>query len=286
MIFSTERGFSLAEGMVAAGLLGIVSLAMLQGLKQDAKTKALARIEDDIQAIMATINNSIKDNAACTQTLAGLSIGSGLTNYNGSIKRPNGADLTSPINNFTAVALQASTTNEVAMGLKITSIQVGRFVRYFTLNENFESTVTGDTRLYGAAELNVTFEQRANTDKHSDNTAVTTNTVRSILVNVKATTGGVLEECVNPADLTAIQLKKQVCATPGLRGTYLVGSFDPNTGNCTGVEESLRSIGAQTMCEELGGQIGADGRCIPLGSSETCPNGIREFDSDGRAVCF
>lgn len=276
-----DQGFTLAEGMVTAGLLGVVSLAMLQGLKQDSKTKAFSRISDDIMIIMGSINNNIKDNVSCSASLAGVTpvaksvvpapTGAGAV---ANIKDGDSSILLGTIPQYTDKTIAVGQL--VGPGLTIATIRAVNFVTYFHMNDDLSDiALTTDIFKYGSIELEVRFTQSIGQE-----VAVTTE--RSILVNVRLNNAGAIDSCVNLADLTVLQLKQQICGVEvaGADGTTLVrvGSFVSATGECKNLKESLKSISAQKICTELGGTLDPTNnyKCLPVGSQATCPNGFRE----------
>lgn len=275
------QGFTLAEGMVTAALLGVVSLAMLQGLKEDSKTKAFARINDEVVTIMSSINNNIKDNVSCTASLLGVTpVAKSVpptTNPPGAvadIKNGDGSILTSSVPQYINKTIAVGQV--VAPGLTISTIRAVNFSTYFIMNDDLSDTtsLTPATFRYGSIELEVRFTQSIGQE-------VSIATERSILVNVKLNDAGSIQSCVNLADLTSLQLKKQICGAkvPGEDGTLVtVGSFVAATGECKGLKESLKSISAQKICTELGGRLGPgpEFECLPVGSGTTCLNGFSE----------
>ncbi|MBH46737.1 MAG: hypothetical protein CME71_01050 [Halobacteriovorax sp.] len=284
-IFNTrlgQRGFSLAEGMVTAGLLGVVSLAMLQGLKEDSKTKQMMRQEDEIQSIMATVDSLMKNTVACSATLAGASI-SNINTINEvlSVRGEGGAvaTYTAPAQGSTPVNLSKSASFQGG-NLLIDKIEITPMKKFFEAQSRGEAAFT---KVYGTVELKVYFQQKA---QKRDVTIP-----RSVNVSVAASASGSFIECANPADIVSLQLKEKVCAmTYDPSGmNYIVGSFGADDGECKGMKEGVSDIGSKVICLETGGKV------IPHPSdptkwgcsfkSTTCPNGIQEFDANGSPVC-
>lgn len=276
-----SKGFTLAEGMVTAGLLGVVSLAMLQGIKEDSKTKAYARINDEVQTIMSAINNSVKDTTACSASLTGVvpvSKSATPTNTVANIKSALAVVLKSPLPGFTGVNIQAGAA--VGPGITLSSIRVVNFVNFFSVDESISGNSGPVTSSYdyGSVELEVRFNK---TTKLETGANVFDTIERSVLVNVKrlSTGGGAISDCTNLADLTSLQLKQQICGVEveNFRGQkVMVGSFVPSDSSCRGIQESINWISAQKICVELGGALNASGTCMPFGSqtSTSCPNGF------------
>lgn len=275
------KGFTLAEGMVTASLLGVVSLAMLQGIKEDSKTKAYARMNDDIQTIMNSINNSMKDTQACSASLGGitpLAKSTPPTNTVTSIRANTGSSvLTSTLPGFSTATIQAGQT--VGTGITIETIRAVNFANFFNVNADLnDNSGSGGTYRYGSIELEVRFKRSSATDTGTSSTNNAKSiTERTILVHVRVL-NGVINECANMADLTSLQLKQQICGTEVIDYTgnlVTVGSFIPSTGTCAGIQESLNAISAQKICTELGGVLDASGDCQPFGSQgSVCPNGF------------
>ncbi len=278
--FKNSNGFTLAEGMVTAGLLGVVSLAMLQGIKEDSKTKAYSRINDDIQAIMGAVNNSMKDTVSCSEALEGVTpVAKSATPANlvSGIYNQSGAVLRSPLEGYETVNLQAG--NDVGPGFQLTTIRPVNFVKFFEIDENIAKSAAGGTRYdYGSVELELRFTK---TTKLETGANIFDVIERSVLVNVsRPTAGGAINKCANLADLTALQLKQQVCGVTMKNYAnvdVVVGSFNPEDGKCAGVQESIDAISAQKICVELGGVLHpVTGDCVPFATqgSVNCPYGF------------
>lgn len=288
--FFNNKGFTLAEGMVTASLLGIVSLAMLQGLKEDSKTKAYARINDDIQTIMGAINNSMKDTTSCSASLnsvipqakATAPSASGIILYNSS-----GAFLKSPLPGYETINLQEG--QAVGPGIELATIRVVNFAKFFSIDEQMaNSSVTGATSYdYGSVELEVRFTKTTKLEAGAIGDSIFDTIERSVLVNINrpSTAGSGINACANLADLTALQLKQQVCGVRvrNFEGSFVdVGSFDPSDGSCKGVQESINWISAQKICIEAGGGLDATGNCIPFGAQGgtiNCANGFSGIEN-------
>lgn len=278
------KGFTLAEGMVTAGLLGVVSLAMLQGIKEDSKTKAYARMNDDIQTIMNSINNSMKDTTACSASLGGvapvLKSTVPVVSTVSSIRANSGSSiLRSNLPNFITATIQPGQV--VGPGIAIESIRAVNFANFFNINADLsDNNGTGSAYRYGSVELEVRFRRTTGTDTVTSSTVNAKSiTERTILVHVRVQ-GSAISSCANMADLTSLQLKQQICGTSvtDYAGNQVrIGSFDPSNGTCSGIQQSLNSVGAQKICTELGGVLnGATGNCVPFGTqgSVDCPNGF------------
>lgn len=293
-ILNNNKGFTLAEGMVTAGLLGVVSLAMLQGIKEDSKTKAYARINDDIQTIMNSINNSMKDTDACSASLTGVAPvpkSSSTQNTVASIRDNSGSSiLRSTLPGFGAATIQSG--QAVGPGLAIAGIRVVNFANFFNVNTDLADNTsdTFSTYRYGSVELEVQFRRTTGTDRETssfDNAKSITE--RTILVHVRVQ-GTTISSCANMADLTSLQLKQQICGTRVVDyagNQVIVGSFNPTDGTCAGIKESLNAIGSQKICTELGGVLDAAGDCVPFGSQGgvVCPNGFKGI-VNGVPGCF
>tara|TARA_R110000868_G_scaffold164359_12_gene396909 strand:- start:9745 stop:10623 length:879 start_codon:yes stop_codon:yes gene_type:complete len=278
-----QRGFSLAEGMVTAALLGVVSLAMLQGLKEDSKTKQLMRQEDEIQAVMSRIDELMKDSDSCFSTLSvngvtrdSLPSGPSMTRINdgsGAV-----ATYTEKVNGATPVPLNLP-LNLQGGNLTISSARVASFKKFFEVSST--GTAAAFDKEYGMMEMSVNFTQTAQKR--------TVTISRSINITVVASkSSGAIVECANPADLVALQMKQKVCgqAWDPTGNNIMLGSFDANTGECKNVREPVKHIGAKELCLELGGKMVANGsswRCTYQAAN--CVNGIQGWNPDGSVIC-
>lgn len=80
MNFLDKKGFSLAEVMVAAGILGIVSLGVLQLTKNQTKVQKRAETSFEINTISSLISQTLLNSAACSETLVvGTNIADGVS---------------------------------------------------------------------------------------------------------------------------------------------------------------------------------------------------------------
>tara|TARA_R110000868_G_scaffold313440_2_gene574425 strand:+ start:1416 stop:2306 length:891 start_codon:yes stop_codon:yes gene_type:complete len=282
-----QKGFSLAEGMVTAGLLGVVSLAMLQGLKEDSKTKQLMRQEDEIQSVMATVGSLMGNSVACSATFAaaGNPDLSG-TNNIGNLYNDGGvpATYTPPGDGATPVTLSEGVAFQGG-NLVISSITNTPIKRFFQVQSR--GPLGGaDTKVYGMVELRVAFTQIAQKR--------TVTVPRSINVTVAVSDSGTFIECANPADIVALQLKEKMCAmTYSPTGeNYVVGSFDASTGQCAGIAEGINYIGSKVICLETGGKVVPDpadpsntSKWVCSFKAPSCITGIQGFDGFGNPIC-
>ncbi len=286
-----QKGFTLAEGMVTAALLGVVSLAMLQGLKEDAKTKQLMRQEDEIQAVMSEIDHLMKGSDSCLNTLQAASITktssgaivSDIRNESGAVAtykvKSNGTTVSlGGISLSTPVQLQST-------NLIISGVRASNFKKFFNIYSRDDSgSLAGIDTEYGVMEFQVIFTQTAQNRK--------VDVVRSINLTVASNTSGTITECVNPADLVALQLKEKVCGTiyDPASENYMIGSFRADTGVCDGITESIQYVGSKALCMELGGIIQTvpapiHWRCT-FRNPTSCDFGISGFKADGTPKCL
>lgn len=300
-----QSGFTLAEGMVTAGLLGIVSLAMLQGLKQDTSTKQLIRLEDEIHGVMKTINSSMKDTASCTNTF-------GEGSPNGALQISSTSDV--EIDNLYDGAgdnlwyrLPSTGTNlSIKTGMVLSGVSgdsnlyiermaIQNFKEFFRFEENFgQGGGAGVAEaIYGMGEFVVTFMRTAGVGDNARRVSIS----RSINLTLKGVeSGGQIRivGCANQSDITTLQLKQRVCAQMvrvGGGGEVMVGSYNPQTGACGGIIQGLNETATDLICAEMGGYLTPDGtgkfKCavFPPGIPN-CFGGFRTFGNDGRPSCI
>ena len=160
---------------------------MLQGIKEDSKTKAYSRMNDDIQTIMNSINNSMKDTQACSASLAGIAPvakSTAPTNTVTSIKANSGAsDLRSTLPGFGTATIAAG--QAVGTGITVESIRAVNFANFFNVNADLnDNTASGGTYRYGSIELEVRFKRSSATDAVTSSTNNAKSiTERTILVH-------------------------------------------------------------------------------------------------------
>lgn len=68
-LFNNSRGFSIAEVMVAAGLMGVVSLGVMEISKQQTRVQKKASIDFDLNQLTYEIQEAMKDPTSCITTL-------------------------------------------------------------------------------------------------------------------------------------------------------------------------------------------------------------------------
>lgn len=69
-LINNSRGFSIAEVMVAAGLLGVVSLGVMEITKQTTKTQKKANIDLDLNQMTYDIMSLMRDPASCIAAIS------------------------------------------------------------------------------------------------------------------------------------------------------------------------------------------------------------------------
>ncbi len=69
-LIKNSRGFSIAEVMVAAGLLGVVSLGVMEITKQTTKTQKKANIDLDLNQMTYDIMSLMRDPASCIAAIS------------------------------------------------------------------------------------------------------------------------------------------------------------------------------------------------------------------------
>ena len=67
-----NRGFSLAEIMVSVGLLGVISLGVMQVMKESSKLKKTSSQNVNVDAVVTKIQNLIRNPDVCKSTLFNL----------------------------------------------------------------------------------------------------------------------------------------------------------------------------------------------------------------------
>lgn len=74
-ILKASQGFSLAEVMVAAGLMGVLSLGVAQIMQNQQKTLVYAETKGEELEIFNRIRILLLDKAACENTFKGVPLG-------------------------------------------------------------------------------------------------------------------------------------------------------------------------------------------------------------------
>lgn len=68
-LFDNSRGFSIAEVMVAAGLMGVVSLGVMEISKQQTRVQKKATVDFDLNQLTYEMQEAMKDPKSCIRTL-------------------------------------------------------------------------------------------------------------------------------------------------------------------------------------------------------------------------
>ncbi|OFZ17295.1 MAG: hypothetical protein A2X86_02250 [Bdellovibrionales bacterium GWA2_49_15] len=79
-----SRGFSLAEIMVAAGMLGVISVGVMQMMSNMQKGQKSIAINTEKESILYNVRMALRDKLACERTFANVSVG-GVAPQNGTI---------------------------------------------------------------------------------------------------------------------------------------------------------------------------------------------------------
>lgn len=77
--FKNDQGFTLVEIVIAAGLLGALSLGVMSQIKHMAKGQATSEVKMEELEMRRIIATTLSDKTACQNTFLGTSIGSALT---------------------------------------------------------------------------------------------------------------------------------------------------------------------------------------------------------------
>jgi len=86
----SEQGFSLAEVMVAAGMLGILSLGVTQLMQNSSKTEKRLSQQINLVQLEAEIRNALTDSVACGRTFRAVQLDQNLAAQNPPVARPAG----------------------------------------------------------------------------------------------------------------------------------------------------------------------------------------------------
>ena len=191
-----RRGFSLAEIMVAAGLLGALSLGVMQMTKTMTVNQKRAKTAFEVNTISSAIHQMMLNSTACSGTLgvgAPVSVGRELDD----IKNRTGA-----------VAFDKTT--EYANGtVKIISINLA----------DVSLDGTPGTVRYGDSNIQVVFEKNDSISNH------TKRVIKRFPVRVEVDASDNLLKCYSAVENAVETAKEQTCAS-------INGVFDATTGSC------------------------------------------------------
>ena len=208
------RGFSIAEVMVAAGLMGLLSVGLLNITKQQAVVQKRSETSVEINIISSLISQTLLNSGACNNTLGlGGNVSNGKTLT--AIKNRNGEvlfDTTSKYGNNT-VGLQS---------MELSGLSVSPTTNGF---------------LYGTVKLDILFEKLSKTLSGKKTLR------KSFTVNVQLDGSSNLTKCYsateNAVDTAVGESQETICASIG-------GNYDTNIDKCElGAFQSLSTIGAK-----------------------------------------
>ncbi|MCP4912750.1 MAG: type II secretion system protein [Oligoflexia bacterium] len=210
-LFSRQSGFSLAEIMVAAGLLGVVSLGVMQVMQNISRGSKKLEQDQEKSNIRATLTNIFRNKANCDAALGGLTIAPQPLGTN----IPNGRIKTNPAAATTFMELgtefgSGTKGAQVVTELKIfgyrtgpgvddNSIAVGAFNQY----QYTDGAGNLQTRRRGTIEVRVRLQKgHANSDADAakrGSFGSATSLIR-LDVDVVADTANVIESCFGSSD--------------------------------------------------------------------------------------
>ena len=286
MNLKSIKGFSLAEVMVAAGLIGGLSLALLQMTKTQGEVQKRSEVSFEITSMSSAIAQNLLNSDACTATfVAGTVVADGLIIPD--IKNRRGDIL---YNTGTVYGNNQLQINQITL----TNLVLG---------------VGAGPNQYGEVNLDITFEKLSRLIK--GNKIIT----KSFPVKLEVDGAGGLVKCYSATENAIATAKDQSCSSIG-------GVFNPATDNCNLSSHNVASplsnsdaVSTQSLNDYVIGvldpkyvntsgdimtgklqvnapiesdtEISLNGNCRTTFAQQSCPTGqvVRSVNTDGSVVC-
>ena len=246
---SESGGFSLAEVMVAAGILGILSLAITEMTSNIAKSQRTMEQKFELGSILNDVEFALRSRIACERTLSGRVVAAGAGTAFTEIRD------SSSINRVILSSVPGAVANTLgnnSNGFTVTQIRLVGFVNelvaptaagyigntagtHFTVVNTVDGTGAPVTLRDGLALIRVTFTKgfvgqagRTATEQANFQNLLSTGnnvTVHNFRVRVMTTTGNAVVSCQSGDT----QILQAACASLG-------GIFTPGDGRCREIE--------------------------------------------------
>jgi len=181
-ILNSEDGFSLAEIVVAAGLLGMLSLGVMQLMKNQQKSFSYAEAKSEEIEIYNQIRILLMNKEACLNTLGGHAVG----------------DSVSEVKNSSNIS-----------AFKVGNIYGNRSVKIVSLEIENDTVPAGGG--LGQAFLKIKLQR---VKKSLSSNII----LKKMLLQVATNATGAIDECYSDTDQSILTSKQEMCAA--LNGTY------------------------------------------------------------------
>ena len=281
-----SSGFSLAEIMVALGLLSIITLALVKGLGESHRIKDESRNRAVVDQTVSKVTAYTEDSVQANVLLSSLS--------KTQVTAPTGKDVASvvdkdgntlsltvsdakgnPITKEIKTATEADRDNHLIPGkLYIEKINL-QYKKKFSAIEDSSTNVVENNE-HGVVHMGLTFAVGVGANKRR--------LKKTIPVNVIYKQTGSFSKALSKVERISKVIEDEVC-----KSTYegvLLGSYEE--GSCKDYINKAGHGIQKRACKELGLELDASGKCkisvFPSGVS-SCPSGITGFDADGNAIC-
>ncbi|MCK5072255.1 MAG: type II secretion system protein [Bacteriovoracaceae bacterium] len=283
---NSERGFSLTEIMISLGLLGIVTFSAITLMKSSYKSQKTLEQNYSIQNVMNNINQIMKNESVCTETLKGfLRIGKIPDEINNgvvipTIKSPNKTYYYKSSNDPAASPLKKGIyprdppfTGNIIPGKGRIRITDFRLINFEKRGDSFKN-LAGNNVEYGDITLKISFQRPREKD------AFSTNTINHY-IHLRVLTSASTEKIVSC--YSADNYYKSACQAMG-------GKYDGTTSKCDFVDicfgEDCRSdwptLQVRYGCKWRNKKCNSNEAMIKVNTSNKkvycCPIGVRGDD--------
>ena len=283
-VIKSVSGFSIAESVAAAAVLGVVTMAFLSVQKTYFRDKMLAKYHDIMNLTINTVENHLLDYKRSRdflnrRTRLDVSRSSGhridFVGVPGNIlKVPVNKDIDGNIHDKEIRRARSTSDHFVPNRLYISDMKLF-YKRKF---EGMEDSSTSDKEEHGFIFLEITFRLSA--------LGMEKTVKRRTAVNVVFNKRNEISRTISPGELVSKVFEDDVCTKK--HGQKFVGEY--KDGKCVEYKTLASAAIRQKGCDELGGKV-VSGKCEygffknkPLALME-CPDGIESFDGKGNAVC-
>ncbi len=278
----------MAEVMVAAGVAGTLALGTLQLTSLHTR----ATLTEDLVSAQQTVQQLLRNSAACTQTLAGINVnafapfnGTALPtpiNLPGGIKKSDGT-ASLPIS---PSAASITTANENGVDKSSNFVVYGSTVMVKSMAITSVRTTGGENKeelndsaaLKQAAVGEITIEFAIKDSTRPAGTKIRFSN-KHVLVPLTLNSSGVIVDCTTPEDIGVQETEKELCEDFG---------GDMVAGRCAGATEELTDTVKQKFCNDIKGSFynGNNSCTAPWIGCRCTGSYVRGFDpASGKPIC-
>ncbi len=278
-----NAGFSLSEAIVVGSILGIVSIAVINTVKERHKTKAASRYYDIINQTVSTVKNHLVDYKKSKTFLNSIK--------KNEVSSPLGKSVlgivVGPSNNFLQVAVSnmggkvskkdiktaiSSSDHLIKDKLYISEIKL-LYKRKF---QGIEDSGGLSKEEHGLVFVEISFRLKTSNVYKVIKRQTSVNVVYNSLNKISRT--------LTPGERLAKVFEDEICSTK--HGGEVVGTY--KKGECRGYQKLAGKAVTNKSCKELGGTLTSSGECrhdfFEPGVTE-CQHGIAGFNTKGNAIC-